>query len=85
MKPPYPLDGRPPPSPLPGASRIPALRRVRSELANIDNAEYVGAVAGHEQLRSVLANETNPSPRIHHTRTKAAGQQVTTATGATDA
>ena len=32
---------------------------MRSELANIDNAEYVGAVAGHEQLRSVLANETS--------------------------
>jgi hypothetical protein len=31
---------------------------MRSELANIDNAEYAGAVTGHEQLWSVLANET---------------------------
>ena len=32
--------------------------QVRSELVNIDNAGNVGAVAGREQLRSVLTNET---------------------------
>jgi hypothetical protein len=39
-----------------------------SELANIDNAEYVGAVTSHEQMRSVLGSGPNfvkgavPSP-----------------------
>jgi hypothetical protein len=32
------------------------------EPANIDNAEYAGAVARHEQLLSVLANETTAQP-----------------------
>jgi hypothetical protein len=37
---------------------------MRSELANIDNAEFVSAVTGHEQLRSVLANETRRAPGL---------------------
>jgi hypothetical protein len=53
-------DGRHPPSPLPGADQMPARQQMRSELANIDNAEFAGAVTSHEQLRSVLANETTP-------------------------
>jgi hypothetical protein len=55
-------NGRRAPSPLPDASWLHALQQVRSELANIDNAESVGAVAGHEQLRSVVANETTSRP-----------------------
>jgi hypothetical protein len=33
--------------------------QMRSELVNIDNAEFAGAVTTHQQLQSVLANETN--------------------------
>jgi len=49
---------------------------MRSELANIDNAEFAGAVTTHEQLRSVLANETTGSTIVNASRATVPSQRA---------